>query len=69
VFVPQPVVVLTDGSQTRGLIIPVNASGDAVALPGGTYRFTFAIDRMRWRADVPDALSNYRASTTFDVTW
>ena len=69
VFVPQPLMVLTDGNQTRGLVIPVDASGAAVTLGGGTYRFTFAIDRERWRVDVPDAMSNYRAQVSFDVSW
>jgi hypothetical protein len=69
VFVPQPVVLLTNGDETRGLLIPVNAAGDAIALPSGYYRFVFAIDRPRWRADVPDATSNYRAQVTFDASW
>ncbi len=69
VFVPQPLLVLTNGDETRGLAIPVNAAGAALALPAGRYRFTLAIDRPRWRAAVPDATSNYRAQATFDATW
>ena len=69
VFLPQPAVVLTNGDQTRGLVIPVNTAGDAISLPNGYYRFLFAIDRQRWRADLPDAASNYRAQATFDATW
>jgi hypothetical protein len=69
VFVPQPLVILTSGDETRGIMIPVNAAGDATTLPGGVYRFLFTIDRPRWRADVPDATSNYRAEVSFDATW
>ena len=68
-FVPQPALVLTNGDETRGLVIPVNAAGAATVLPSGRYRFTFAIDRPRWRAAVPDAVSNYRAQATFDAVW
>lgn len=69
VLVPQRVVVLTNGDETRALVIPVDAAGEAVSLPNGSYRFRFAIDRVRWRADVPDVASNYRAETMFDAQW
>jgi hypothetical protein len=68
-WVPQRVVVLTNGDETRALVIPVDAAGEPVSLPSGSYRFRFAIDRVRWRTDVPDATSNYRADTTFDAQW
>jgi hypothetical protein len=68
-LVPQRVVVLTNGDETRALAIPVDAAGEPVSLPVGAYRFRFAIDRVRWRTDVPDAASNYRAETTFDAQW
>ncbi|MEO7270931.1 MAG: hypothetical protein ABIX28_08685 [Vicinamibacterales bacterium] len=69
VFVPQPLVILTNGDETRGIMIPVNAAGEATHLPGGVYRFVFTIDRPRWRADVPDPTSNYRAAVTVDAAW
>jgi len=69
VFVPQPMLVLTNGDETRGLMLPVNAAGAAIALPGGRYRFNFAVDRPRWRAAAPDATSNYRAQATIDAAW
>ncbi|MBL8701479.1 MAG: hypothetical protein JNK67_24080 [Alphaproteobacteria bacterium] len=69
VFVPQPLVILANGDETRALAIPVDGAGNALALPSGLYRFEFAIDRARWRAAAPDAVSNYRARTSFDVTW
>jgi hypothetical protein len=69
VFVPQPLIVLANGDETRGIMIPVNSAGEATVLPGGVYRFLFTIDRPRWRADVPDATSNYRAQAGFDAAW
>ena len=69
VFVPQRLVALTNGDETRALLIPVDAAGVAVSLPGGRYRFSFAIDRPRWRTDVPDTISNYRAEASVDAEW
>jgi hypothetical protein len=60
---------LSDGDETRAFVIPTDASGHAVALPARRYRLQFAIDRARWRADNPDALSNYRATADVYVTW
>jgi hypothetical protein len=64
-----PARVLSDGDETRAFVIPTDASGHAVALPARRYRLQFAIDRSRWRADAPDAASNYRATADVYVTW
>jgi hypothetical protein len=64
-----PVRVLSDGDETRAILIPTDASGQAAALPARRYRLQFAIDRARWRADAPDATSSYRATADIYVTW
>ena len=64
-----PARVLSDGDETRAFVIPTDASGHAVSLPARRYRLQFAIDRSRWRADAPDAASNYRATADVYVTW
>jgi hypothetical protein len=63
--------VLTDATETAALIIPVTAAGGQThaPLPSGRYRMDFAIDRARFRADTPDAVSNYRASASIVSEW
>jgi hypothetical protein len=66
VFVWSPVstMVLTNGDETRALIVPAGGP-----LAAGSYRLGFQIDRRRWRAAAPDATSNYRATATLPLTW
>jgi len=61
-FVPGPFRVLTNGMESKALIIPADAAGMLTPLVGGDYRFEFAIDRVRYRAQTADGNSNYRAS-------
>ena len=62
--------VLTSGDERRALIIPLGGSFTSHApLGAGTYRFSFSIDRARWRTETPDDTSNYRASKTLAVSW
>jgi len=69
-FVSVPVSILTNGSETYALIIPVDASGTkSVQLTSGFYRFDFSIDRVRYRQQVPDNISNYRAEASFTRSW
>jgi hypothetical protein len=63
VWTPVPTLVLSDGDETRTLIVP------RPPLDAGSYRLNFAVDRARWRAAAPDVISNYRAATTLEVTW
>jgi hypothetical protein len=63
VWMPVPTLVLTDGDETRALIVP------SEPLAAGSYRLSLSIDRPRWRAAAPDAASNYRASSTLELTW
>ena len=62
-WTPVPTLVLTNGDETRALIVPGEPLGP------GSYELSLAIDRARWRAAVPDAASNYRASSALEVTW
>jgi hypothetical protein len=62
-WTPVATLLLTGADETRALIAP------SEPLPAGSYRLTFAIDRARWRAAVTDSVSNYRASSTLDLTW
>jgi hypothetical protein len=68
-FVPIAVRVIQNGSATRALIVPFNASVPQSLAPGH-YRLTFAMDRARWSTnDPPDDVNRYRDSATlvFDL--
>ena len=60
--------ILTNASETVALVIPVGGSPSQLApLPSREYSLEFALDRVRYRAQVPDQDSNYRASATLTV--
>lgn len=62
--------ILTDGSETHALVIPVDEStGEPVPLPAAEYRLLFAMDRVRFRSAVPDPLSRYQAQATLETAW
>lgn len=63
IWAPVPALVLTNGDETKALIVPTGGP-----LTAGNHRLTFQIDRRRWRVAVPDAVSNYRATATLPFT-
>jgi hypothetical protein len=63
IWKPVPTLILTNGDETRALIV---SSGGALA--AGNYRLEFGIDRPRWRAATPDATSNYRDTALVALT-
>jgi hypothetical protein len=63
IWSPVAAMVLTNGDETRALIVP---SGGP--LNAGNFRLQFRIDRPRWRAAAPDATSNYRQVATLPFT-
>jgi hypothetical protein len=70
VFKIVPVRVLTDATETTALVIPTDASGGQhLPLAAGRYRLDFKIDRARFRAEIPDDVSNYRAEGSVVVEW
>lgn len=57
--------ILTNASETVALIIPVGVTPTSFTpLASGPYRLELALDRIRYRAQMPDAESNYRATAT-----
>ena len=65
-----PVKVLTNGSETRALIIPFDlATNTSTVLTPGLYRFEVDLDRVRYRTQTPDNMSNYQAQASIDVHW
>ncbi len=68
-YVERPAHALTNGSETCALIVPVSSAGGSAPLSASTYRFTFKLDRVRFRQQTPDNVSNYRAQSSFSVRW
>lgn len=66
-----PTHVLTNATETAALLIPVTASGGQTHAPlaNNRYRFDFAIDRARFRAEMPDNISNYRTAASIVTEW
>ncbi len=56
----QPIIIVSDASQCRSLVIPIGFGGTPIALGPGTYRIGFSLDRVRYRASTPDTDSNLR---------
>jgi hypothetical protein len=69
VFKVVPARVLTNATETAALVIPMTAAGSHLALPAGRYRLDFDIDRVRFRAETPDNVSNYLAAASITVEW
>lgn len=60
-YVNVPVQVLTDGNETKALVIPIDpVTNTAVNLVSGWYRLEFDLDLIRFRAQTPDDTTNYR---------
>jgi hypothetical protein len=68
-YVTVPFRVLSNGDETRALIIPVDELGNESTLTAGTYRLEFDLDRVRYRSQTPDDISNYRAHASIVTSW
>jgi hypothetical protein len=70
-FKPVATRVLTNATETVALVIPTTVPGGQTHLSvvPGRYRLDFAIDRVRFRTDTPDNVSNYRAEASITVDW
>ena len=55
--------IITNAAETAALLIPT-----AGTLAPDDYTFRFDLDRARYRAATADDNSNYRATTTWQVT-
>jgi hypothetical protein len=65
-FEPISSLVLTNGDETTALIIPIDqTTKKQVSLEGDTYLFEFKIDRIRFRSQKQDNVSNYREESSF----
>ncbi len=59
---PVPITVLTDGDETRAIVIPLSSDGtQPSALGKGDYTLDFTLDRTRYRSNSVDQYSNYKA--------
>jgi hypothetical protein len=63
-----PVIVVSDASQSRSLIVPVAAGGVPVSLAPGDYHIDFALNRSRYAASTVDGDSNYEQVAGIDFT-
>ena len=68
VFEPVSSHLLTNGSETKALLIPA-VSSHHIPLLDGIYRLDFQLDRARFRSSFPDDISNYRADATINISW
>lgn len=67
-FVSQPFTLLTNGDETRALLVPL--SGEAPAtLTGGKYLFEFKLNRIRFPQETPDSNSVYTREVTLELNW
>ena len=59
---------LLDAGKQKSLIVPISATtGEAVNLPAGEYRWTFALSRARYRGTGADRLLTAQASVEFAI--
>jgi hypothetical protein len=65
-----PALVLTDDSEQRALILPIDVLTRSLAtIPTGLVRAIFTLDRERYRSAVPDPDARYRAEATRHIDW
>jgi hypothetical protein len=67
-FVTQPFTVLTNGDETRALLIPL-AGNVPVAWTNGKYLFEFKINRLRYPHETPDINAEYVRETVVELNW
>ena len=70
IVIKLPIVVLTDGTQNRALVIPADAgAGGPSALPPGEYQLDWTLARSRFRSDQPHPDATLRATTRTTLQW
>jgi hypothetical protein len=72
IFKPISIRVLTNGSETRALIIPVTANGRSNALSplsGGSYRLDFDLGQVHLRNQAADEETTVRARASLVTQW
>ncbi|HKO82118.1 MAG TPA: hypothetical protein VJU78_17040, partial [Chitinophagaceae bacterium] len=67
-FVPQSFTVLSNGDETRALLIPLTGNVPTTWTPG-KYIFEFKISRERYPHETPDINADYVRETTLTVDW
>jgi hypothetical protein len=62
-------VILTNGDETRALLIPVTVGGASAPQTAGRYRLQLDLDRQRFRTQTADPTTNYRAHALLAFDW
>jgi hypothetical protein len=69
-FAPQHFRLLSNGNETRTLLIPLtSAIGTPASWTGGKYRFHFKLNRKRYPQEVPDANAVYTREVELELEW
>ena len=66
VIVQIPVTALSDWSQNRALLLPLDSNGAPAELASGTYRLRFNMDRQRFRSLSPDPAARVQGEGTIE---
>jgi hypothetical protein len=65
---PVPLAVLTDGAESRALLVPLSGNGEPGVLAAGDYEITWTIARDRYRAAAVDADSRLSQQAVTSLT-
>ena len=69
-FAPQPFRLLSNGNETRALLVPLDSpDGAPTVWTGGKYRFHFQLTRTRYPQDQPDPNAVYHREVELDLSW
>jgi hypothetical protein len=69
-FAPQHFRLLSNGNETRTMLIPLDDSnGTPTALTGGKYRFHFKLNRKRYPQELPDTHAAYEREVALELDW
>ena len=69
IFIDVDLLILSNGSETQALLIPVNSSAASSAQGSGRYQLNFTLDRARFRSEADDSTTNYRAEVLLPFGW
>jgi hypothetical protein len=61
---PVPLIILSDGAESRAYLVPLAANGDPAELSAGEYEITWSVARNRYRAATPDPDSRFNQQAT-----
>jgi hypothetical protein len=67
-FVPQSFTVLSNGDETRAMLIPLTGNVPTTWTPG-KYIFEFKLNRERYPHETPDINADYIRETTLNLDW